>query len=161
MLQRAPDLAADLIKAQQASPYVQPSQFSFALGMPKATIVRNAAAILAVLEPPDEPHSLLWSIVREVFDLKDAIQMALQEVVGPALRSTYTSDRGLTFSVEYIHDAANEGVVELFRVLPAAVFPGAKLALNVEDVSISAMKNAFSTIRLCEFRPGLCNESFL
>eukprot|EP00667_Euglena_gracilis_P029506 EG_transcript_39176 len=74
MLQRAPDLAADLIKAQQASPYVQPSQFSFALGMPKATIVRNAAAILAVLEPPDEPHSLLWSIVREVFDLKDAIQ---------------------------------------------------------------------------------------
>lgn len=29
MLQRAPDLAADLIKAQQASPYVQPSQVCF------------------------------------------------------------------------------------------------------------------------------------
>ena len=42
--------------------------------------------------------------------MKDALQMVLRETLAPLINAKYTHEQGLTFTVDYCHAAATEGI---------------------------------------------------
>mmetsp|Transcript_21251 Transcript_21251/g.38143 ORF Transcript_21251/g.38143 Transcript_21251/m.38143 type:complete len:582 (-) Transcript_21251:17-1762(-) len=152
MMQRADELCTELVETTLKSSYDKPSQFSFGLNMPKSVLIRNVVAILAIVGTDlVSPGSPLRTLVRQVVDMKDALQDALRDKVSLGVSAEYTHFQGLKFTVEYCHEQSSTGVWDFFKKLPRNLYTNSHREGPRDEVSVAGIKDTLSKMTVSEF----------